>query len=178
MNSILALLYSIFLFLILLILVIYIVIQIRTTQLVEGEIKRLQNHVQQPQTNYTCEDLYSLGQLYLRKNLFNKAVLVFHQALSIWDINDKIGLGNLVNIIGFTYNKLQKYAFAIYYYKIALTILPDYVLALNNLAFTYQSLNLFKEASSCYKNCLKFQPKNRFFLSKIKIINQKILLKS
>ena len=173
MNSIFAITYSIILFTILLVLAIYILRQIINNQKVEQIINQLQNTTKTGSTSYN--EFYKLGQLYLRKRLFNKAILLFRQALKLWDINDKIGIGSLSNTIGFTYVKLKKYDFAIYYYKISLRILPDYIVAWKNLGYVYELINLKKEALICYKKILLFDPQNPYITSKLKILERSII---
>lgn len=172
MNSFFIICYSIISFTILISLTFYVIKQISNTQELEGNIKKLQVSLKQRPSSYA--DLYKLGQLYLRKKLFNKALLVFREALTIWDKNDKIGVGTLSNTIGFTYFKLKKYQFAIYYYRVAITILPDYLLALKNLAFIYESINSFENASQCYKKCLVLNPTNNFFATRLQLIQRQI----
>nr|QWK41779.1 hypothetical protein [Protohalopteris sp.] len=149
MNSLFPLLYSIVLFLILLIISSYVIQQVNNTQKAEKKIMVLQKNIQSNRFSY--QDNYKLGQLYLKKKLFSKAILLFREALKTWDFNDKIGLGSLYNTIGFTYFKLKQYDFAIYYYQIAIKILPDYALALKNLAYTYEKVSLYNEAFNFYK---------------------------
>lgn len=166
-----ALLYSIILFFILIFITLYLVRQIVNTQVIEKKIKKLQKK-KKP------EDLYMLGQLYLQKKLFNRAIIVFREALKTWNSNDKIGIASLMNMIGFTYFKLKKYRFAIYFYKVAIQIAPDYLIALKNLAFVYESINLFQEASNHYRTCLLLEPDNKFFSSRIKMLDRQLFLKS
>nr|YP_009455747.1 hypothetical protein [Dictyopteris divaricata]YP_010205254.1 hypothetical protein LK366_pgp137 [Grateloupia livida]AQZ25102.1 hypothetical protein [Dictyopteris divaricata]UAV85823.1 hypothetical protein [Grateloupia livida] len=176
MNSIFVLSYSIILFSILVVLTFYIARQILNSQKLETNVKKLQKNLKQ--SVYSNDDLYKLGQLYLRKKLFNKALLVFREALICWDLNDKIGIGSLANTIGFTYFKLKKYNFAIYYYKVAVKILPDYLLAFKNLAFVYESLSFFQDASNCYQNCLALDSTNDFFINRLKLIQRQLVLES
>ena len=173
MNSIFAITYSLILFTILLILSIYILRQITNTKKIEQIISQLQNTTKNGSPSYN--DFYRLGQLYLGKKLFNKAILLFRQALKLWDINDKIGIGSLSNTIGFTYVKLKKYDFAIYYYKIALQILPDYILAWKNLGYVYELVGLKNEAYQCYKKILFFEPQNPYINSKLKLLERALI---
>lgn len=89
-------------------------------------------------------------------------------------MDDKIGIASLSNTIGFTYFKLKEYPFAIYYYKIALKIIPDYLLAIKNLAYAYESIGLLNEAKEQYKNSLSLDPKNDFFNSRSKIVDRQL----
>lgn len=174
MNSSYAFLYSIFLFSILILISFYILKKIINMQLIEKKIKLLQQKDKKIDLNY--EDLYKLGQLFLQKKLFNKALILFHRALISWDLNDKIGLASLVNTIGVTYFQLKKYTIAIYYYKVAIKIIPDYILILKNLAFLYESIKIFPKAKEYYNNCLLLEPNNKLFIERLKFINRQLSL--
>jgi len=175
MNSLFPLTYALILFFILFSISFYLIQQVTNTQKVEKKILTLQNTIQK--NNFFYQDTYRLGQLYLRKKLFSKAIIFFRKALKTWDLNDTIGLGSLYNTIGFTYFKLKQYDFAIYYYKIAIKILPDYILALKNIAYTYERLTLYDEAYKSYKKILIWDPNNKLALTQIEILSRKMRLK-
>ncbi|CAM9095549.1 unnamed protein product [Choristocarpus tenellus] len=172
MNFFFPLIYSIILFLILIIIGFYTIQQIINIQKTENQIINLRKKIQNNQNNY--ENNYKLGKLYLKKKIFNKAILFFRQSLKNWNLNDKISLSSLYNILGFTYFNLKQYNFAIYYYKISLQLLPDYILALNNLGFVYEKINLFEEAFNCYETILKYDKINKVALSRKTYITQKL----
>lgn len=176
MNSLFPLIYAIILFFILFFISFYLIQQVNNTQKIERKILLLQNTIQK--NNFFYQDTYRLGQLYLKKKIFSKAIVFFRKALKSWDLNDTIGLGSLYNTIGFTYFKLKQYDFAIYYYKIALQILPDYVLALKNIAYTYEKIKLYDEAYKSYKKILIWDPNNKLALKQLEILNRKLRLKS
>jgi len=172
MNSFFPLIYSITLFFILFLISFYLVKQISNTQNVEKKIINLQDNIKTNKASY--ESFYKLGQLYLKKKLFYKAILLFRRALKTWNTNDKIGLGSLYNTIGFTYFELKQYDLAIYYYKIAIKIIPDYTLALTNLAYTYEKMNLYVKAYDCYKTTLVWNPQNQLASSRILGVKRKL----
>lgn len=172
MNSFFPLIYSIILFFILFLISFYLVKQISNTQKVEKKIIDLQENIKTNKASY--EAFYKLGQLYLKKKLFYKAILLFRRALKSWNTNDKIGLGSLYNTIGFTYFELKQYELAIYYYKIAIKIIPDYTLALTNLAYTYEKMNLYTKAYDCYETTLTWNPKNQLASSRILGVKRKL----
>nr|QWK42064.1 hypothetical protein [Pseudochorda nagaii] len=173
MNSLFPLVYSAALFIFLSVISFYIIKQISNTQKVEKKIFVLQEAVKKNDASY--ESLYELGQLYLKKKLFYKAILLFRKALKTWDTNDKIGLGSLYNTIGFTYFTLKQYKLASYYYNIAITIIPDYTLALTNLGYTYEKLDLTVEAYNCYKDTLVWDPKNELAALRILITEKRLM---
>nr|YP_011007359.1 hypothetical protein V2495_pgp021 [Scytothamnus australis]WAM64788.1 hypothetical protein [Scytothamnus australis] len=172
MNSLFPLVYSLILFFFLFLISFYLVKQISNTQNMEKKIFKLEQITKKSDSSY--ETFYTLGQLYLKKKLFYKSILLFRRSLLAWDINDKIGLGSLYNTIGFTYFTLKQYSLAVYYYKIAIRIIPDYTLAITNLAYTYEKLNLPVESFNCYKKTLDWDPTNRLALARIEISKRKM----
>lgn len=172
MNSKFPLFYSITLVFFLSIITYYILKQIINTQRLEKKIFKLQESVKQTDSFY--EDYYQLGQLYLKKKLFRKAIMIFRKALQLWDLNDEIGLGSVYNAIGFTFFSLEEYDYAIYYYDIALKTIPDYSLSRINLGYSYEKLNLLKEAQNCYQTALSWDPNNQLANNRCFELNKKI----
>ena len=54
--------------------------------------------------------------------------------------------------------QLKEYEIAAYYYKIALTVTPDYVTSLSNLAYLYQSQNQIDNLQPIYKQLAVLDP--------------------
>ena len=67
-----------------------------------------------------------------------------------------MGIASLFNTLGFTYYQLKEYEIAVYYYKIALTLTPDYITSLTNLAYLYQNQNKISEVENIYKKLILF----------------------
>lgn len=172
MNSIFPLLYSIALFIFLFFISYYILKQIINTQKLEKKIFKLQELVKKDDLYY--EDCYQLGQLYLRKKLFLKAIVVFRKALKLWDPNDKIGLANLYNAIGFTFFNLEEYDYAIYYYKVAIKIIPDHTLVLINLGYAFEKINSIITGYNCYKAALFWDPYNELASTRFLAVEKKL----
>ena len=172
MNSIFPLFYSIILFFFLSLVSYYIIKQIINTQKLEKKIFNLQKFVKKDDPRY--EDCYQLGQLYLRKKLFLKAIVVFRKALKVWDSNDKIGLGNLYNAIGFTFFNLEEYDYAIYYYKVAIKTIPDHTLALINLGYSFEKVNSIITGYNCYKAALFWDPSNELASTRFLAVEKKL----
>lgn len=171
MNFIFPLIYSISTFTLLIFLAFYVFGQVRLTQKVEKKINSLQKRLKNKPTSY--EDHYKLGQLFLRKKLYNKAIVCFRKSLLYWNPNDKIGLGSLYNTLGFTYFTLKNYKYAIYYYKQAVVLLSDYLLALNNLGFTYEKIQDYEKAYQTYNLILVFNPENKNIKLRLSYIEAK-----
>jgi tetratricopeptide (TPR) repeat protein len=164
--------YSLALFLILSFSCYFVFKQIYLTQNFEQKLKTLQNRTTLNQNFY--EDFYKLGQLYLQKKNYNSAILFFQSSLKYLDVNDIIGLASLYNTIGFMYFNLKDYHYALYYYKKALFLIPDYKIILINLAVTYEKLQMLKKAYKLYLQVLSYDPNNQLAISKISDLDKKL----
>ena len=176
MTTTFPIIYSSLLFFSLILISTYVIGQIQTTQKVEKRIINLESKINQINSPY--EELYKLGQLYLRKKIYDKAINLFRASLKCWDTNDKIGLGSLYNTLGYTYYQLEEFEFAIYYYRIAIDILPDYILALTNMAFTYERIKDYETALSTYLKVFQYQQKNDIVEKRIKVVKLKLKLRN
>lgn len=176
MTSIFPLIYSSILFLSLSAVCYYLVGQLQMTQRVESRLAILEKRLQTNQN--LSNNFYKLGQLYLRKKTYEKAINLFRNSLIHWDFNDRIGLGSLYNTLGFTYYKLKQYEHAVYYYTQAIKLLPDYTLALTNLGIAYESQELYKEAYMTYLKVLKYDSENKTAYSRLPFVKSRYLLKS
>jgi tetratricopeptide (TPR) repeat protein len=175
MNSIFPLVYSSILFLSLTFICIYLSGLLKMTQNVEKRISMLETRLQTE--DRSSDDFYKLGQIYLRKRIYDKAINLFRQSLKSWDENDKIGLGSLYNTLGFTYFKLKEYEQAIYYYGQAIKLLPDYTLALTNLGLVYENKQLYKEAYKTYSYALMYESQNKIAKNRLPLMKMKSDLK-
>ncbi len=176
MNTIFPIVYSSILFLSLTIICFYLIGQLKMTQRVEKRLSLLENRLQQDNTS--SDNFYKLGQIYLSKKIYDKAINLFRNALKYWNENDKIGLGSLYNTLGFTYFKLKQYEEAIYYYSQAIKLLPDYTLALTNLGLVYENKQMYKEAYNTYFRVLEYENKNKIANSRLPVVKLKVELKN
>lgn len=174
MHFILPLVYSCSVFFSVMLVCIFLIGQIQMTQKVEKRITVLETKIRMNQRFY--DNFYKLGQIYLRKNFYAKAIHLFRESLEIWDINDKIGLGSLYNTLGFTYFRLKEYEYAKYYYLQAIRLLPDYTLALTNLGLIYETKKMYIEAYNIYKKVLNYESDNKIALARIIALKQKTKL--
>jgi tetratricopeptide (TPR) repeat protein len=171
MNSIFPLIYSSILFFSLATICFYLVGQLKMTQRVEKRIAILETRLQND--DRSSDNFYKLGQIFLRKKIYDKAINLFRQSLKYWDENDKIGLGSLYNTLGFTYFKLKEYDQSIYYYTQAIKLLPDYTLALTNLGLVYENKLMYKDASNTYSNALEYENQNKIAMTRLPIMKMK-----
>nr|QXI87330.1 Ycf37 [Sargassum phyllocystum]QXI87747.1 Ycf37 [Sargassum mcclurei] len=171
MTSLFPLIYSIVLFCFLVLIIFFIIKQVIETQKLEKKTFELQTLLKRNNNN-SYELYYKLGKLYLKKKLFPKAILLFRKSINNWDINDNIGLGHVYNVIGLIYFTLKEYNLAIYYYKIALKIIPDYTIALINLAYVYEKQNLLLDSYNYYNKVLFYNKNNNLAIKRIKKIRR------
>ncbi len=69
-------------------------------------------------------------------------------------------MATLYNTIGFTYFESGQYDVSIYYYKEAINLNPNYAIALNNLAYSYEKKKMLQEAIQTYSKVLTFDEDN------------------
>ena len=167
MTNLLPILYLTILLISLCILAFFLSTQILRKKEIETEFSMLQKKLQSNEMTYF--DHYSLGVIYVSKKLFDQAIIQFSYALKIWDKTDPNGLANLYNTIGFTYFQTDQFELAIYYYKEALVLVPEYTISLNNLAYAYEKKKLFIEALRTYEKVLEYDENNL-------IANEKLIL--
>jgi len=154
MEDLLAKIYLAIVFFILLVSTLFLGYQIKVTQQLEKNLEKFR--FKRSIEKNTYENIFKLGQLYLRKKIYNKAIEEFRVCFREWDKNDTLGIASLFNTLGFTYYQLKEYDIAIYYYKIALALTPDYVTSLTNLAYLYQSQNKISQVENIYKKLILF----------------------
>jgi len=154
MNFLLAKLYLFIICTILIISSIFLITQIILKQKLEKTLVKLQS------TKY-FKNNFKLGQIYLRKNIYNKAIDEFRLSFQNWEKEDRLGLASLFNTLGFTYYKLKEYEIATYYYKIAIQLTPDYLTCLINLAYIYQIQNRLTKLQNILNQIYKYDPNNK-----------------
>jgi tetratricopeptide (TPR) repeat protein len=150
MNSILPVIYLLILFISLVTLLTFLVRQILKKKELETELSELQKKLRSGSA--TAKDYYSVGVIYLSKK--------FSKALKNWDKDDLEGLSNLYNTIGFTYFESEQFDVSIYYYKEAIALRPNYIVALNNLAYAYEKKRMLQDAVEVYSQVLTLDAEN------------------
>lgn len=122
----------------------------------------------------TPQEYYSIGVIYLSKKLFDQAVINFSEALRMWDKSDLKGLASLYNTIGFTYFESGQFDISIYYYQEAISIIPEYIIALNNLGYAYEKKNMFSDALEIYKQVSIYDKYNSIALDKVSSLKKRV----
>ena len=172
MENLLPLTYLLILLTILSTLAFFLVQEILKKRKLEDNLYEIQKKVRTNKA--TSEDHYLLGTLYLSKKLFDQAIIQFRYALKSWDTNDKEGLANLYNTIGFTYFESEQYDLAIYYYKEALQNLQTYTTAWNNLGYAYEKKKLFSDALESYSNVLSYDRENEIATGRFQVLQRRV----
>jgi tetratricopeptide (TPR) repeat protein len=174
MTIILPSLYLTILFITLLIVASFLIKQIIQKRETETEFSSLQKKLKQGEMTY--QDHYSLGVIYLSKKLFDQSIIQFSYALKSWDnsVSSDSELANLYNTIGFTYFETNQLDFAIYYYKKAIEVMPNYITAIKNLGYAYERKKLIPEAIEIYKTVLQYDQDNNLANEKVISLSKKI----
>ncbi len=119
-------------------------------------------------------ELYEFGSIQIKKRLYPQATKTFLKAVKNAQDEPDEGKAIIENALGFAYAAQKEYKKAIKHYKSALSILPKYTVALNNIAAAQQSLLDYEEAFLSYKKVLDIDPKNKTALKKTKELEKRI----
>ncbi len=118
-------------------------------------------------------ELYEFGSIQIKKRLYSQATQTLLKAMKNSKDEPDEGKAIIENALGFTYAAQKDYKKAIKHYKSALSALPKYTVALNNLAAAQQSLLDYDEALLTYKKVLDIDPKNRTAIKKTNELNKR-----
>ena len=121
----------------------------------------------------TATELYEFGSIQIKKRLYSQATQTLLKAMKNSKDEPDEGKAIIENALGFTYAAQKDFKKAIKHYKFAITSLPDYTIALNNLGSAQQKLFDYAEAYSTYKKVLEIDPKNKTALKKSKELEER-----
>ena len=110
----------------------------------------------------TAQECYELGSIYLDKKIYVQAIFLFQKALKINE--NEIEPENkalIYNALGFAYFAQEQYDLSIRNYKDAIKLYPEYEVALNNLANTYEKKQMIAKAIETYEETLKYNSDNK-----------------
>lgn len=136
----------------------------------DSTLSRLQNKLKQEKG--TALEYYELGSLLLDKKLYTQGINQLKQSLKVADdelkaleddaqiAEQQANIALIYNALGFAYFVQEQYDLAIRQYKDALKLAPEYVIAWNNLANTYEKKQLTAQALEAYETALKYEPDN------------------
>jgi tetratricopeptide (TPR) repeat protein len=132
--------------------------QIFKTRRQEKSFSKLRNKLTNEKG--TIQEYYELASIYSEKKLYSQAVALFQKAIKAAENEGEENIFLIYNGLGYTYFAQEQYDLAIRQYKEAITIKPDYVTALNNLAHAYEKKKLTSQALEMYEQALKYDAKN------------------
>lgn len=143
--------------------------QILRSRRIETTLARLQNKLRKEKG--TAQEYYELGSLLLDKQMYVQGAAQLQKALKAAEAERKdlseadqaeqdVNIALIYNALGFTYFIQEQYDLAIRQYKEALKLTPEYVVALNNLANTYEKKQLTAQALETYEEALRYEPDN------------------
>ncbi len=121
----------------------------------------------------SASELYEFGSIQIKKRLYPQATQTLLKAIKNSKNEPDEGKAIIENALGFSYAAQKDFKKAIKHYNSAINTLPDYTVALNNLASAQQSLLEFSEAYSTYKKVLSIDPKNKTALKKVKELEKR-----
>nr|BED43097.1 Ycf37 protein [Pyropia sp. Myanmar_A]BED43294.1 Ycf37 protein [Pyropia sp. Myanmar_B]BED43491.1 Ycf37 protein [Pyropia sp. Myanmar_C] len=122
------------------------------------------------------EEHFAFAKVCVAKKSFSKAIieiqLVLKKNPDLDMLDNNTIIPNLYNMLGFIYSKAGQVNFAKNFYKQALQIDPNYVVALNNLAKIYEDKKDFKQAEFLYDRVLTLQLNNKIASRRKNFITQ------
>ena len=120
-----------------------------------------------------ASDLYEFGSIQIKKRLYPEATKTFLKAVENYKNEPEEAKAIIENALGFSYAAQNEFKKAIKHYNSAIKSLPEYPIALNNLASAYQRLLDYDSAYATYKKVLVIDPKNKTAIKKSKELEKR-----
>ena len=121
----------------------------------------------------SAAELYEFGSIQIKKRLYSQATKTFLKAIKNSKDETNEAKAIIENALGFSYAAQKEFKKAIKHYNTAIELLPEYIVAYNNLALAKQNLLEFEEAYDTYKKVLGIDPKNKTAIKKIKELEKR-----
>ncbi len=115
-----------------------------------------------------ASELYEFGSIQIKKRLYSEATRTFLKAIENYEEEPNEAKAIIQNALGFSYAAQNEFKKAIKHYNTAIKSLPEYTIALNNLASAQQRLLEYELAYETYKKVLVIDPTNKTALKKTK----------
>ena len=106
-------------------------------------------------------ELYEFGSIQIKKRLYKDATQTFLKAIEYYENEPTEAKAIIENALGFSYAAQKEFKKAIKRYNLAIKYLPEYTVALNNLASAQQRLLEYDLAYATYKKVLVIDPNNK-----------------
>ncbi len=120
-----------------------------------------------------ASELYEFGSIQIKKRLYDEATKTFLKAVEFYDNEPPEAKAIIENALGFSYAAQNEFKKAIKHYNFAIKSLPEYPVALNNLASAQQRLLEYDLAYETYKKVLLIDPSNKTALKKTKELEKR-----
>ncbi len=120
-----------------------------------------------------ASELYEFGSIQIKKRLYSEATKTFLKAVENYENEPDEAKAIIENALGFSYAAQNEFKKAIKHYNSALRSLPEYPVALNNLASAQQRLLEYDLAYATYKKVLNIDPNNKTAIKKSKELEKR-----
>ena len=120
-----------------------------------------------------ASELYEYGSVQIKKRLYDEATKTFLKAVEFYDDEPAEAKAIIENALGFSYAAKNEFKKAIKHYNLAIKSLPEYPVALNNLASAHQKLLEYDIAYETYKKVLLIDPSNKTAIKKTKELEKR-----
>ena len=120
-----------------------------------------------------ASELYEFGSVQIKKRLYTEATKTFLKAIKTYDNEPNEAKAIIENALGFSYAAQNEFKKAIKHYDSAIKLLPNYTVALNNLASAQQRLLEYELAYATYKKVLVIDPNNKTAVKKSKELEKR-----
>tara|TARA_B100000941_G_scaffold44532_1_gene27482 strand:+ start:89 stop:577 length:489 start_codon:yes stop_codon:yes gene_type:complete len=121
----------------------------------------------------TASELYEFGSVQIKKRLYSEATKTFLKAVKYYENEPNEAKAIIENALGFSYAAQSEFKKAINHYNSAIKSLPEYTIALNNLASAQQRLLEYDLAYATYKKVLVIDPNNKTAIKKSKELEKR-----
>ena len=120
-----------------------------------------------------ASELYEFGSIQIKKRLYPEATKTFLKAIKYYAEEPSEAKAIIENALGFSYAAQNEFKKAIKHYNFAIQFLPEYTVALNNLASAQQRLLDYELAYSTYQKVLVIDPSNKTAFKKSKELEKR-----
>ena len=120
-----------------------------------------------------ASELYEFGSIQIKKRLYKEATKTFLKAIEYYENEPNEAKAIIENALGFSYAAENEFKKAIKHYNLAIKNLPEYTVALNNLASAQQRLLEYDLAYETCKKVLIIDPNNKTAIKKSKELEKR-----
>ena len=163
--------YLIILFIVLIIISIFVFRQFLRTRKEELNLVKFEQQGLDSLTK--ASELYEFGSIQIKKRLYKEATKTFLKAVEYYENEPNEAKAIIENALGFSYAAQNEFKKAISHYNSAIKSLPEYTIALTNLASAQQRLLEYELAYATYKKVLEIDPNNKTALKKSKELEKR-----